>query len=108
MPLTRTGAGLLANRVAEGKQDTYSELATMYALVPIAIETTGVYGDDHRVFITVCCMLVSIVGGACFLRHQLAAVFNASFGVYRMTYEISRINRMGEEGDFCDVLPTYP
>ena len=50
-------------------------------------------------------LLVPIVGGACFLRHQLAAVFNASFGVYRMTYEISRINRMGEEGDFCDVLP---
>ena len=52
-------------------------------------------------------LLVPIVGGACFLRHQLAAVFNASFGVFRMTYEISRINRMGEEGDFCDVLPTY-
>ena len=53
-------------------------------------------------------LLVPIVGGACFLRHQLAAVFNASFGVYWMTYEISRINRMGEEGDFCDVLHTYP
>ena len=53
-------------------------------------------------------LLVPIVGGACFLRHQLAAVFNASFGVFRMTYDISRINRMGEEGDFCDVLPTYP
>ena len=53
-------------------------------------------------------LLVPIVGGACFLRHQLSAVFNASFGVYWMTYEISRINRMGEEGDFCDVLPTYP
>ena len=53
-------------------------------------------------------LLVPIVGGACFLRHQLAAVFNASFGVYRMTCEISRIHRKGEEGDFCDVLPTYP
>ena len=53
-------------------------------------------------------LLVPIVGGACFLRHQLAAVFNASFGVFRMTYENSRINRMGKEGDFCDVLPTYP
>ena len=53
-------------------------------------------------------LLVPIVGSACFLRHQLAAVFNASFGVYWMMYEISRINRMGEEGDFCDVLPTYP
>ena len=53
-------------------------------------------------------LLVPIVGGACFLRHQLAAVLNTSFGVYQMTYEISRINRMGEEGDFCDVLPTYP
>ena len=53
-------------------------------------------------------LLVPIVGGACFLRHQLAAVFNASFGVFQMTYENSRIDRMGEEGDFCDVLPTYP
>ena len=53
-------------------------------------------------------LLVPIVGGACFLRHQLAAVFTASFGVFRMMYEISRINRMGEEGDFCDVLPMYP
>ena len=53
-------------------------------------------------------LLVPIVGGACFLRHQLVAVFNASIGVYRMMYKISRINRMGEEGDFCDVLPTYP
>ena len=52
-------------------------------------------------------LLVSIVGGACFPRHQLAAVFNASFGIYLMMYEISRINRMGEEGDFCDVLLMY-
>ena len=27
-------------------------------------------------------LLVPIVGGACFLRHQLAAVFNVSFGVF--------------------------
>ena len=53
-------------------------------------------------------LLVPIVGGACFLLHQLAAVFNASFGVFQMTYKISRINRMGEEGDFCDAMPTYP
>ena len=53
-------------------------------------------------------LLVPIVGGACFLRHQLAAVFIASFGVFQMTYKISRINRMGEEGDFCDAVPTYP
>ena len=53
-------------------------------------------------------LLVSIVGGACFQCHQLAAVFNASFGVFQMTYEISRIKRMGEEGDFCDAMPTYP
>ena len=25
-----------------------------------------------------------------------------------MTYKISRINRVGEEGDFCDTMPTYP
>jgi hypothetical protein len=52
-------------------------------------------------------LLVLIVGGACFLRHQLAAVFNASFAVFQMTYEISCINRMGEKGDFCDAMPTY-
>ena len=53
-------------------------------------------------------LLVPIVGGACFQRHQLAADFNVSFSVFQMMYEISCINRMGEEGDFCDVLPTYP
>ena len=50
-------------------------------------------------------LLVPIVGGACFQRHQLAAVFNASFSVFQVTYEISRINTMGEEGDFCDAMP---
>jgi hypothetical protein len=45
--MTHAGAGLfLAKCAAEGKRDTYSGLTTMYALVPIAIETTGVYGDD--------------------------------------------------------------
>ena len=53
-------------------------------------------------------LLVPIVGGACFQHHQLAAVFNVLFGVFQMMYEISRINRMGEEGDFCDAMPTYP
>ena len=53
-------------------------------------------------------LLVPIVGGACFQRHQLAAVFNASFCVFQMTYEISRINRIGEEGDLGDAMPTYP
>jgi hypothetical protein len=52
-------------------------------------------------------LLVPIVGGACFQRHQLAAVFNA-FSVFQITYKISRIHRMGEEGDFCDTMPTYP
>ena len=53
-------------------------------------------------------LLVPIVGGACFQRHQLAAVFNTSFSVFQVTYEISHINRIGEEGDFCDAMPTYP
>ena len=61
--------------------------------------TQGVYN---------CLLLVPIVGGARFQCHQLAAVFNASFSVFQMTYEISRINRMGEEGDFCDAMTTYP
>ena len=29
-----------------------------------------------------CLLLVLIVGGTCFLRHQLAAVFNASLSVF--------------------------
>ena len=53
-------------------------------------------------------LFVPIVGSACFQRHQFAAVFNASLGVFQMTYEISRINRKGEEGDFCDAMPMYP
>ena len=53
-------------------------------------------------------LLVPIVGGACFQRHQLAAAFNASFSVFQVTYEISHINRMGKEGFFCDAMPTYP
>jgi hypothetical protein len=35
------------------------------------------------------------VGGACFQRHQVAAVFNASFSVFQIMYENSRINRKG-------------
>ena len=42
------------------------------------------------------------MGGACFLRHQLAAVFNASDDVRNFTYQ------QGEEGDFCDAMPMYP
>ena len=53
-------------------------------------------------------LLVLIVGGTCFQRHQLVAVFNASFSVFLMMYEISYINRMGKEGDYCDAMPTYP
>ena len=52
-------------------------------------------------------LLVPIVGGVCFQRHQLVAVFNASFSVFQMTLEISHINRIGQEGNFCDVVPTY-
>ena len=82
-----------------------SRIRLLYILLPVfsyftrPSTTQGVY---NRL------LLVPIVGGACFLRHPLAAVFNASFGVFQMTYEISCINRMGEEGDFCDAMPTYP
>ena len=47
------------------------------------------------------------MGGACFQRRQLVAVFDASFSVFQMTLEISHINRMGGEGDFRDIAPTY-
>ena len=52
-------------------------------------------------------LLVPIVGGGCFQRHQLAAVSNAPFIVFQMKYEISHIIRMGEECVFCDAMPTY-
>ena len=54
-----------------------------------------------------CLLVVVIVGGACFQRRQLVAVFNASFIFFQMTYEISCLNRMREEGDFYDAMPTY-
>ena len=33
-------------------------------------------------------LLVPIVGGACFQRHQLVAVFNALFSVFQLMYKI--------------------
>ena len=82
-----------------GYSETLQDFSSLHQRVQDKHFSQGVY---NRL------LLVSIVGGACFQRHQLAAVFNASFSVFQMTYEISRINRMGEEGDFCDTMPTYP
>ena len=67
--------------------------------LPFSMPSQGVYN---------CLLLVPIVGGSCFQRHQLAAVFNVSFSIFQLTYEISRINRMGEEGNFCDAMSMYP
>ena len=86
-----------AQKFGLGHKTTFSLCIVLFP--NFIIPTQGVY---NRL------LLVPIVGSACYLRHQLAAVFNASFGVFQMTYKISRINRMGEEGDFCDTMPTYP
>ena len=48
-----------------------------------------------------------IVGVACFLRHQLAVVLDASFSIFRITFEISRTKSMGGDDDFGDVVPMY-
>ena len=48
-------------------------------------------------------LLVPIVGRACFPRHQLATIFNASFS---LSDDVGNFNRMGREGDFCYVAPT--
>ena len=42
----------------------------------VKFHTDGPQGVYNRL------LLVPIVGGACFQRHQLAAVFNAPFGVF--------------------------
>ena len=52
-------------------------------------------------------LLVPIVGRAYFLSHQLMAVFNSSSSIFQMTLKISHINKMGREGDFCDIVPMY-
>jgi hypothetical protein len=48
-----------------------------------------------------------IAGVACFLCHQLAAVLDASFSVFRMTFAISQTKRMGGDDDFGDIASTY-
>jgi hypothetical protein len=45
-----------------------------------------------------CLFLFWIVVGACLQCHRLAAVFIASICLFQMTFEISHMNRMGEEG----------
>ena len=51
--------------------------------------------------------LTWIVGVACFLRHQLAAVLDASFSVFWMMFESSQTKRMGGDDHFGDDAPTY-
>ena len=50
LPLTCTGASLLANRAAQKKQELYSELVTSYTFMSIALETTGAFSDDALTF----------------------------------------------------------
>ena len=69
-----------------------------YMLVNVSPSTQGIY---NRL------LLVRIVGSACFQRHQSAAVFYALLSIFQMTLEISRINRMGRGGNFCDVALTH-
>ena len=44
------GAGLVANQAASRKIATYRELADSHIVLPLAMETTGVFGD-HTLFL---------------------------------------------------------
>ena len=48
---TSTGAGLLANHAAAQKRRLYQELTTCHRFVPIAVESTGAFGEDALNFI---------------------------------------------------------
>ena len=61
----------------------------------------------HRVHVYNRLWFIYIVGVACFLRHQLAAVLDVSFSVFRMTFAISQTKRMGGDDDFGDIPPMY-
>lgn len=51
--------------------------------------------------------LVGTVPVACLQRHLLAAVLTCHWVTLQMTFKISQINRMGKDGDFCDIPPMH-
>ena len=43
-------AGLVAKRAEDSKKQKYGEICSAYAFVPIAVETSGVFGDEAKAF----------------------------------------------------------
>ena len=50
LPFSSTKAGAVADRAASSKCRLYEELCLSYCFVPIAIESTGVFGRDAAMF----------------------------------------------------------
>ena len=48
--LAAKGAGAVANKAEERKKAKYAELATTHLFIPLAVETTGVFGSEARAF----------------------------------------------------------
>ena len=48
--LATRGAGAVADQAEERKKAKYAELATTHHFVPLAVETTGVFGSEAQVF----------------------------------------------------------
>ena len=48
--LATRGAGAVADQAEERKKAKYSELATTHHFVPLAVETTGVFGSEAQMF----------------------------------------------------------
>jgi hypothetical protein len=49
--LSSSGAGLVAERAARRKRDVYKDLPANHIFIPIAFESTGVFGNDTRLLI---------------------------------------------------------
>ena len=45
--LAATGAGLVANRAEDRKVRLYREVEATHVFIPVAIETSGTFGDEH-------------------------------------------------------------
>ena len=48
--LAAGGAGAVADKAEERKKVKYAELATTHLFIPLAVETTGVFGSEARAF----------------------------------------------------------
>ena len=48
--LATGGAGAVVDKAEERKKVKYAELATTHLFIPLAVETTGVFGSEARAF----------------------------------------------------------